>query len=174
MTLLPRGAGFLVDRPAVRQDHFLAFNLDAFDVVDLLIDELDEAKAVEVSSFRSQRDKEEGLMGTRKATLENLFETIAESETKELNIVVKADVQGSVEVLREAMAAARAVTAAPRRVRINAKVPSLRWLDLFGYVLRMAARGGTALTTARCVPPPAAVAARRCAAESGGDCRGML
>jgi translation initiation factor IF-2 len=62
-----------------------------------------EAKAIEVSSFRSQRDKEEGLMGARKATLENLFETIAESETKELNIVVKADVQGSVEVLRETL-----------------------------------------------------------------------
>ena len=42
-------------------------------------------------------------MGTRKATLENLFETIAESETKELNIVIKADVQGSVEVLRETL-----------------------------------------------------------------------
>jgi len=70
---------------------------------DILQGTEDEAKAVEVSSFRSQRDKEEGLMGVRKATLENLFETIAESETKELNIVVKADVQGSVEVLRETL-----------------------------------------------------------------------
>ena len=70
---------------------------------DILQGTEDEAKAIEVSSFRSQRDKEEGLMGTRKATLENLFETIAESETKELNIVVKADVQGSVEVLRETL-----------------------------------------------------------------------
>ncbi len=68
---------------------------------DILQGTEDEAKAIEVSSFRSQRDKEEGRMGTRKATLENLFETIAESETKELNIVIKADVQGSVEVLRE-------------------------------------------------------------------------
>ena len=70
---------------------------------DVLQGTEDEAKAIEVSSFRSQRDKEEGLMGTRKATLENLFETIAESETKELNIVIKADVQGSVEVLRETL-----------------------------------------------------------------------
>jgi translation initiation factor IF-2 len=70
---------------------------------DILQGTANEAKAIEVSSFRSQRDKEEGLMGTRKATLENLFETIAESETKELNIVIKADVQGSVEVLRETL-----------------------------------------------------------------------
>ena len=70
---------------------------------DVLQGTEDEAKAIEISSFRSLRDKEEGRMGTRKATLENLFETIAESETKELNIVVKADVQGSVEVLRETL-----------------------------------------------------------------------
>ncbi|HSL19719.1 MAG TPA: translation initiation factor IF-2 [Methylomirabilota bacterium] len=62
-----------------------------------------EAKAEEVASYRAQRDKEEGLMTTRKATLENLFDTMAESETKELNLVVKADVQGSVEVLRETL-----------------------------------------------------------------------
>jgi translation initiation factor IF-2 len=60
-----------------------------------------EAKAIEVSSFRSQRDKDEGLMAVRKISLENLFDSIAESETKELNVVIKADVQGSVEVLRE-------------------------------------------------------------------------
>jgi len=70
---------------------------------DILQGTENEAKAIEVSSFRSQRDKEEGLVGTRKATLENLFETMAESEAKELNIVIKADVQGSVEVLRETL-----------------------------------------------------------------------
>jgi translation initiation factor IF-2 len=62
-----------------------------------------EAKALEVASYRSQREKEEGLMATRKVSLENLFDSIAESETKELNIVIKADVQGSVEVLRETL-----------------------------------------------------------------------
>jgi translation initiation factor IF-2 len=63
----------------------------------------DEDRAAEVAAFRSQREKEEGLVATRKATLENLFESMAEEETKELNIVVKADVQGSVEVLRETL-----------------------------------------------------------------------
>jgi translation initiation factor IF-2 len=62
-----------------------------------------EAKAVEVSSYRSQRDREEGLTATRKVSLDTLFDQIAESETRELNIVIKADVQGSVEVLRETL-----------------------------------------------------------------------
>ncbi|MEE4272854.1 MAG: translation initiation factor IF-2 [Thermoanaerobaculales bacterium] len=70
---------------------------------DILQGTADEAKALEVSSFRSQKEKDEGLMATRKVSLENLFDSIAESETKELNVVIKADVQGSVEVLRETL-----------------------------------------------------------------------
>jgi translation initiation factor IF-2 len=70
---------------------------------DVLQGTADEDKATEVASFRSQREKEEGLGSTRKVSLENLFDTIAESETKELNVVIKADVQGSVEVLRETL-----------------------------------------------------------------------
>ncbi len=70
---------------------------------DILQGTEDEDRAAEVAAFRSQRDKEEGLMATRKATLENLFESMAEDESKELNIVIKADVQGSVEVLRETL-----------------------------------------------------------------------
>jgi translation initiation factor IF-2 len=62
-----------------------------------------EAKALEVASYRSQREKEEGLVATRKVSLDNLFDTISETETKELNVVIKADVQGSVEVLRETL-----------------------------------------------------------------------
>ena len=73
-----------------------------------------EAKAVEVSSYRSLREKEEGRVAGRKVSLENLFDQIAESDIKELNVVVKADVQGSVEVLREALAAL-----STERVKIN-------------------------------------------------------
>ena len=70
---------------------------------DILQGTGDEAKALEVSSYRRQRAKEDGRMANRKISLENLFDSIAESETKELNIVIKADVQGSVEVLRETL-----------------------------------------------------------------------
>ena len=70
---------------------------------DVLQVTIGEAKALEVSSYRRQREKEEGLMSNRKVSLENLFDSIAESEVKELNVVIKADVQGSVEVLRETL-----------------------------------------------------------------------
>jgi len=63
-----------------------------------------EDRAVEVSSFRSQRDKDEAMVGNRKVSLENLFDQMAEDEAKELSLVIKADVQGSVEVLRETLA----------------------------------------------------------------------
>ncbi|HHQ49376.1 MAG TPA: translation initiation factor IF-2 [Acidobacteria bacterium] len=59
-----------------------------------------EDKALEVARFRSRAEKEEALMATRRVSLENLFDQMAEDEIKSLNIVVKADVQGSVEVLR--------------------------------------------------------------------------
>ena len=63
-----------------------------------------EERALEVASFRFQRDKEEGLATSRKVSLDTLFDHMAEAESKELNIVVKADVQGSVEVLKETLA----------------------------------------------------------------------
>lgn len=81
---------------------------------DILQGTESEDKAVEVASYRSQREKEEGLATGRKISLENLFDQMAESDIKELNVVVKADVQGSVEVLREALAAL-----STERVKIN-------------------------------------------------------
>jgi len=62
-----------------------------------------EAKAVEVSQYRSQREKEESLIGVRKISLDNLFDHISEDESKELNVVIKADVQGSIEVLKDSL-----------------------------------------------------------------------
>jgi translation initiation factor IF-2 len=70
---------------------------------DLLQVTESEDKATEVASYRSQREKEESRMATRRVTLDTLFDHIAEDETKELNLVIKADVQGSVEVLRETL-----------------------------------------------------------------------
>ncbi len=81
---------------------------------DLLQVVENEEKALEVASFRRQREKEESLMATRKVSLENLFDQIAADEVKELNIVVKADVQGSVEVLRETLS-----SLSTEKVKIN-------------------------------------------------------
>lgn len=73
-----------------------------------------EAKAVEVSTYRSLRDREEGLTATRKVSLDTLFDQMAESEVRELNVVIKADVQGSVEVLRETL-----ISLSTEKVKIN-------------------------------------------------------
>ena len=73
-----------------------------------------EEKAVEVATFRSQRAREEGMVAARKVSLENLFDQMAESEIKELNVVIKADVQGSVEVLRDTL-----TNLSTDKVRIN-------------------------------------------------------
>jgi len=81
---------------------------------DVLQGTEDEAKAIEVSSYRRQRDREEGLMATRKVSLDNLFDKIAESEIQELQVVIKADVQGSVEVLRETL-----ISLSTEKVKIN-------------------------------------------------------
>jgi len=69
---------------------------DKFYVVDSL------KKAQEASEDRITREREVEL-ATPKVTLDNLFSTMAEAELKELLVVVKADVQGSVEVLRKSI-----------------------------------------------------------------------
>jgi translation initiation factor IF-2 len=92
--------------------------LTGFEVIpaagDVLQGTESEAKAIEVASYRSQRDRDENMTSGRKISLENLFDSIAESETQELNIVIKADVQGSVEVLRETL-----ISLSTEKVKIN-------------------------------------------------------
>jgi len=64
----------------------------------------DEAKARGIAEFRRQEQRRRGLAPSAgKLSLEQLFHKIEEGEVKELPVVLKADVQGSVEVLREAL-----------------------------------------------------------------------
>lgn len=63
----------------------------------------DERKAREVVEKRKLKQKEERI-GTRRAvSLDALFDQIKEGAMKELNIIVKADVQGSVEAVRQSL-----------------------------------------------------------------------
>jgi len=64
----------------------------------------DERKAREIASHRQGRYREVRLAKQQATKLDNVFEQMGEGETASLNIVVKADVQGSVEALREALA----------------------------------------------------------------------
>ena len=59
----------------------------------------DERKAREIANFRQGKFKEIKIARQQKAKLENIFSAAAEGEVKTVNLMVKADVQGSVEAL---------------------------------------------------------------------------
>ena len=63
----------------------------------------DERKAREIASFRQGRQREVRLARQQAAKLENVFEQMKEGGIHTLNVIVKADVQGSVEALRDAL-----------------------------------------------------------------------
>ena len=63
----------------------------------------DERLAKELVEQRKQEAKEEQFSAYHKVTLDNLFSQISEGEMKELPIIVKADVQGSVEAVKQSL-----------------------------------------------------------------------
>ena len=70
---------------------------DVFDAVS------DERLARQLVEQRKQKAKEEQFKAAQKVTLDNLFSHLEEGDMKELNVIVKADVQGSVEAVRESL-----------------------------------------------------------------------
>ncbi|WP_414827738.1 translation initiation factor IF-2 [Alteromonas sp. H39] len=63
----------------------------------------DERKAREVAAKRHQKKRELKLARQQKAKLENMFANMESGDVSELNIVLKADVQGSVEAIAESL-----------------------------------------------------------------------
>ena len=63
----------------------------------------DEKLARALVEQRKAKAKEEEFKLFQKVTLDTLFDTISEGEMKELNIIVKADVQGSVEAVKQSL-----------------------------------------------------------------------
>ncbi len=78
----------------------LAETPDAGDVFDAVTDE---RLARELVEQRKQKAKEELFNAKQRVTLDNLFDQLSEGDLKELNIIVKADVQGSVEAVRDSL-----------------------------------------------------------------------
>ncbi len=63
----------------------------------------DERLARELVEQRLTEQKEETFRAQTRVTLDNLFEQMKEGDMKELKIIVKADVQGSVEAVRQSL-----------------------------------------------------------------------
>jgi translation initiation factor IF-2 len=63
----------------------------------------DEATARQVAEHRAAKHREASLLKTSKVSLEDLYRQVQAGDTKELRIVIKADVQGSVEAIAEAL-----------------------------------------------------------------------
>ena len=59
----------------------------------------DREKARDISEYRGQKAREATLAKSSRVSLEGLAEQLKTAGMKELNIILKADVQGSVEVL---------------------------------------------------------------------------
>ncbi len=70
---------------------------DGFDAVS------DERLARELVEQRKEKIKNEMFSAKEKVTLDNLFSQLSEGDLKELNIIVKADVQGSVEAVKDSL-----------------------------------------------------------------------
>ncbi len=63
----------------------------------------DEKKAREVALYRQGKFREVKLARQQKSKLENMFANMSEGEVSELNIVLKADVQGSLEAITDSL-----------------------------------------------------------------------
>lgn len=84
----------------------------------------DERSARNLVDKRSNKEKQEQMQSTSRVTLDDLYRQIQEGNVAELNVIVKADVQGSVEAL----------------------VQSIEKIDVEGVRVRVIHRGAGAIT----------------------------
>lgn len=70
---------------------------------DELIALADEKDAKQVSTYRIQKQRSKELAKTSRLNLENLFDRIQEGKIKSLTLIIKADVNGSIEAIRDSL-----------------------------------------------------------------------
>lgn len=70
---------------------------------DSLVVVENEKVAKEIGYYRRQKQREASLVKASKVSLEDLYRRFKEGKTKELKLIIKADVQGSVEALSDAL-----------------------------------------------------------------------
>ena len=76
---------------------------DVPDAGDIFIIVGDEKTARLISEKRKEKHRLEHLQSNQKVSLDELFSQIQEGKVKDLNIIVKADVQGSAEALKQSL-----------------------------------------------------------------------
>ncbi|MBS3809390.1 MAG: translation initiation factor IF-2 [Desulfobacterales bacterium] len=70
---------------------------------DELVAVADEKDAKQVSEHRQEKQRSRDLTKTTRMSLESLYEKMKEGEIKDLNLIIKADVQGSIEALKDSL-----------------------------------------------------------------------
>jgi translation initiation factor IF-2 len=63
----------------------------------------EEAKARQVAEFRQSKQREGELQKSARVSLQDLSERMKAGEVKELKVIIKGDVQGSVEALADSL-----------------------------------------------------------------------
>ena len=98
------------------------------DAGDTFVSLADEKQAKEIATYRQQKVRETELARSSKLSLEQLYEKIQKGEVKELNTIVKGDVQGSVEAVTESLK--KLSTDAVRLVVIHSSVGAITETDV--------------------------------------------
>ena len=70
---------------------------------DIFIVMEDERKARQIALNRHQKQKTDAATQMKKLTLDQLYEKVKQGEVRELNVIIKADVQGSAEAVKDAL-----------------------------------------------------------------------
>lgn len=70
---------------------------------DILMVFTDEKIAKQIIDQRKLKQREEMMRSTQKISLDDLFNQIKEGQVKDLNLIIKADVQGSVEAIKQSL-----------------------------------------------------------------------
>ncbi|MDX1707059.1 MAG: translation initiation factor IF-2 [Desulfobacterales bacterium] len=63
----------------------------------------DEKNAKQVSEYRQQKQRSKELAQSNRLSLDKLYERMQEGEVKDLNLIIKADVHGSIEALKDSL-----------------------------------------------------------------------
>jgi translation initiation factor IF-2 len=121
----------------------------------------DERRAREIALFRQGKFRDVKLAKQQAAKLENMFDQMGEGEVKRLDLIIKADVQGSYEALSHAL-----VRLSTNEVRVNVVHSAVGAISESDVNLALASKAVIIGFNAR-----ADLAARKLAESSGVDIR---